>query len=78
MFSWLRRREELDQLLKLGIDPYPYEFARNAFSKEIIETSRTIRQKGKLRSQAGFMSIRRMGKASFCHVQDTHEGYRSI
>ena len=25
----LRRREELDELKKLGVNPYPHQFARN-------------------------------------------------
>ena len=33
----LRRREELKSLTKLGINPYPYEFNRDTFSKEIID-----------------------------------------
>jgi lysyl-tRNA synthetase class 2 len=67
----LRRREELEQLTKLGINPYPYEFARDAFSIQIIEQfhddapQRTVAIAGRI------MSIRRMGKASFCHIQDS-------
>jgi lysyl-tRNA synthetase class 2 len=66
----LRRREELKNLIQLGINPYPYEFHRDAFSKEIIDTfsddapQRTVSIAGRI------MSIRRMGKASFCHIQD--------
>jgi lysyl-tRNA synthetase class 2 len=66
-----RRREELEQLTKLGINPYPYEFIRDAFSKEIINQfqddapQRTVSMAGRI------MSIRRMGKASFCHIQDS-------
>ncbi|MBI3787379.1 MAG: lysine--tRNA ligase [Ignavibacteriales bacterium] len=68
----IRRREELDQLKKLGVNPYPYEFDRTDFSKEIIESFkddapvRTVSVAGRI------MSLRRMGKASFCHVQDSH------
>ncbi|RPI05140.1 MAG: lysine--tRNA ligase [Ignavibacteriae bacterium] len=67
----LRRREELDQLAKLGINSYPYEYERNAFSKELIaqfkddEPQRTVSIAGRI------MSLRRMGKASFCHIQDS-------
>ena len=66
-----RRREELEQLTKLGINPYPYEFIRDAYSKEIITVytddapHRTVSIAGRI------MSIRRMGKASFCHIQDS-------
>lgn len=67
----LRRREELDQLTKLGINSYPYEFERDTFSKTIIEQfqdgspQRTVSVAGRI------MSLRRMGKASFCHIQDS-------
>jgi len=67
----LRRREELQELKKLGLNPYPYEFARNAFSQEIKDSfveggaERSVAIAGRI------MSLRRMGKASFCHIQDS-------
>jgi len=66
-----RRREELEELKKLGINPYPYEFNVTAYSKDIIEnfrdgdSPRTVSVAGRL------MAIRRMGKASFAHIQDS-------
>jgi lysyl-tRNA synthetase, class II len=66
----LRRREELEQLVKLGINPYPYEFARDAFSKDIIEEFKDDAPKRTVAIAGRIMSIRRMGKASFCHIQD--------
>ncbi len=68
----VRRREELEELRKLAIEPYPYAFDRNAFSREVIDAfsdeapQRTVSVAGRI------MSIRRMGKASFCHIQDSH------
>jgi lysyl-tRNA synthetase, class II len=67
----VRRREELDQLTKLGINPYPYEFARDAFSREIIHTFKDDAPQRTVSIAGRIMSIRRMGKASFCHVQDS-------
>lgn len=67
----LRRREELEELRKRGINPYAYSFHRTSFSKEIIEgfnddaPQRTVALAGRI------MSIRRMGKASFCHILDS-------
>ncbi len=67
----LRRREELEELKKLGINPYPHDFPRNAFSREIRESfvdgggERIVAVAGRI------MSLRRMGKASFCHIQDS-------
>lgn len=66
-----RRREELEQLMKLGINPYPYEFTRDAFSKEIINQFRDDAPQRTVSVAGRIMSIRRMGKASFCHIQDS-------
>jgi lysyl-tRNA synthetase, class II len=67
----LRRREELDHLKNLGINPFPYEFARDAFSSEIIEHFRDDAPQRTVAIAGRIMSIRRMGKASFCHIQDS-------
>ena len=67
----LRRREELDALRRQGIDPYPHAFERTAFSAEIKDSfvddspRRTVAIAGRI------MSLRRMGKASFCHIEDS-------
>lgn len=66
-----RRREELDELKKLGFEPYPHEFARNAFSKEIIESFKDDAPQRIVSVAGRIMSLRRMGKASFCHIQDS-------
>jgi len=66
----LRRREELKQLIQLGINPYPYEFTRDAFSTQIIEQFRDDAPQRTVAAAGRIMSIRRMGKASFCHIQD--------
>ncbi|MEK6570657.1 MAG: amino acid--tRNA ligase-related protein, partial [Bacteroidota bacterium] len=66
-----RRREELEELRKLGIDPHPHSFERTHFSQEIINSFKdgdppqTVSVAGRL------MAIRRMGKASFAHIQDS-------
>ena len=67
----VRRREELDQLRNLGIEPYPYEYERDAFSADVIEPFKDGEPQ-KVVSVAGrIMSLRKMGKASFCHIQDS-------
>lgn len=66
-----RRLEELDQLTKLGVNPYPHEFARDAFSKQIIEMFQDDAPQKIVAIAGRIMSIRRMGKASFCHIQDS-------
>jgi lysyl-tRNA synthetase, class II len=66
-----RRREELEQLTKLGINPYPFEYIRDAFSKEIISQFQDDAPRRTVSIAGRIMSIRRMGKASFCHIQDS-------
>ena len=66
-----RRREELEQLSKLGINPYPYEFTRDSFSREIINQFKDDAPKRTVSIAGRIMSLRRMGKASFCHIQDS-------
>jgi len=67
----VRRRQELEELRKLGVNPYPYEFHRDAFSQDVVSAfndsapTRTVSIAGRI------MSLRRMGKASFCHIQDS-------
>lgn len=66
-----RRLEELAHLKEQGIDPYPYAFEVNASSREILssfqdeETKRTVSIAGRI------MTVRKMGKASFMHIQDS-------
>ena len=67
----LRRRDELEQLMKLGVNPYPYEFTRDAFSKDIIQQFKDEAPQRTVSVAGRIMSIRRMGKASFCHIQDS-------
>ncbi len=67
----VRRREELEALKKLGINPYPYEFNRTAFSKEILESFADDAPQSVVAVAGRIMSLRKMGKASFCHVIDS-------
>ena len=67
----LRRNEELEELRKRGINPYPYEFNRTALSQEIITTFKDDSPRRDVAAAGRIMSLRRMGKASFCHIQDS-------
>jgi lysyl-tRNA synthetase class 2 len=66
-----RRREELETLRKQGIDPFPYGFERDTFSADILaafrdgDPPRTVSIAGRI------ISLRRMGRASFCHIIDS-------
>lgn len=64
-----RRMEELEELKNLGFEPFAYSYDVNSNSDDIKENfkedeKRTISIAGRI------MSIRRMGKASFAHLQD--------
>jgi len=67
----LRRREELEGLKKAGIEPYPHAFERTAFSRGILAAFQDGQPEASVSIAGRIMSIRRMGKASFCHVEDS-------
>jgi len=65
----LQRREKLLKLQELGINPYPYQFARTHTSAGIISEFENLNEQEV--SVAGrIMSNRLMGKAAFFHMQD--------
>jgi lysyl-tRNA synthetase class 2 len=66
------RRQSLDEMRKLGIDPYPAaEYPTNAFSINIKEEFKD-EESGKQVCVAGRIMTRRiMGKASFIELQDS-------
>ena len=67
-----RRYEELEQIKSKGIEPFAYSFDVDSDSQSIKESYKEDEQKDV--SIAGrIMAIRRMGKASFAHIQD-HTG----
>jgi lysyl-tRNA synthetase class 2 len=64
-----RRLEELDELKKKGIEPFEYSFEINSDSESIKNLFKDGEQLDV--SIAGrIMTVRRMGKASFAHLQD--------
>ncbi len=66
-----RRKEEHDLLRAQGINPYPYSFDRSARSKEVIDSFRDGEPEQIVTIAGRIMSLRRMGKASFCHIEDS-------
>ncbi len=67
-----RRFDELDLLEKAGIEVYPYNYEKTHSSKHILDNFNDDAPDDFAEvSVAGrIMSIRKMGKASFCHIQD--------
>jgi len=65
------RRESLQELRNMGIDPYPAaEFPTNAFSTEIKENFKDDEER-EVVIAGRMMSRRVMGKASFAELQDS-------
>ncbi|HTL83324.1 MAG TPA: lysine--tRNA ligase [Bacteroidia bacterium] len=66
------RRQKLEEIKKLGIDPYPAaEFEVNVTAKDILENYERDKTNYKDVSIAGrIMTVRDMGKACFASLQD--------
>ena len=66
------RRNSMEQLRQMGIEPYPAaEYVTNAFSKEIKETFKDDAEPRPVSIAGRIMSRRIMGKASFMELQDS-------
>ncbi|MBM3325045.1 MAG: lysine--tRNA ligase, partial [Calditrichaeota bacterium] len=72
------RRAKLAKLRELGVNPYPYRFELKHRIAEVLERFDDVCEKegapgvGEYFSVAGrIVSVRDMGKASFCHVRDS-------
>ncbi|MGZ9587130.1 lysine--tRNA ligase [Paenibacillus marinisediminis] len=70
------RRDKLDELRKLGIDPFGAKYNRTHTAKAVLDAYNDV-EKDALESQSVEVSIagrimakRGMGKASFAHIQD--------
>ncbi|GAC42489.1 lysine--tRNA ligase [Paenibacillus popilliae] len=70
------RRNKLDELRKLGIDPFGAKYSRTHTAKVVLDkyngmTKEELETEGAIVSLAGrMMAKREMGKASFAHIQD--------
>jgi len=64
-----RRHEELSELKKKDIEPFAYSYDVNSDSDN-IRTNFKEDEKRIVRIAGRIMAIRRMGKASFAHIQD--------
>ena len=66
------RRQSLQELRSMGIDPYPAaEYPTNAYSTEIRESFKDDDDKREVCIAGRMMSRRVMGKASFAELQDS-------
>ena len=66
------RREALNELRNMGIEPYPAaEYPTNAFSTDILEQFKDDEEPRQVCIAGRLMSRRVMGKASFIELQDS-------
>ena len=69
-----QRIKKLDDIRRKGINPYPYKFEHKDHAKEIFDKYAELKKEERTNdtvSIAGrIVLLRRMGKASFAHVQD--------
>ncbi|MCC8153308.1 MAG: lysine--tRNA ligase [Tannerellaceae bacterium] len=66
------RRNSMDQLRQLGIEPYPAaEYVTNAYSNEIKQNFKDDEEPRPVSIAGRIMSRRIMGKASFMELQDS-------
>ncbi|MCK4655667.1 MAG: lysine--tRNA ligase, partial [candidate division Zixibacteria bacterium] len=62
---------KLEALRETGVNPYPYKYDITHRSKQIIDNFEDLEESKLEVAAAGrLMSIRVMGKAGFCHIQD--------
>ncbi len=66
-----RRLEELEELKKLGVNPYTYSYDVTAYSADILESFKDDAPPAEVSVAGRILSLRRMGKASFCHIRDS-------
>jgi len=68
------RKQKLEELRKLGVDPYPHNFSVTHAISQVRNQYGALKAEEKAEgtiSLAGrIMSLRRMGKASFAHIKD--------
>lgn len=67
-----RRYEELEELKQKGVEPFTYSYDVNSYSEDIKDNF-IEDEKKQVKIAGRIMAIRRMGKASFVHIQD-HKG----
>ncbi|MCS7054414.1 MAG: lysine--tRNA ligase [Ignavibacterium sp.] len=66
-----RRFEELEELKSKGINPYAYQFDVDSNSA-LIKSNYSEYENKTVKIAGRIMAIRRMGKASFAHIQDSY------
>ncbi|MBK6760257.1 MAG: lysine--tRNA ligase [Ignavibacteria bacterium] len=68
----LRRIEELHELRAMGVEPFPASFDRTHHAQQILSAFSDERpdEMSAISVAGRIMAMRKMGKATFCHIQD--------
>lgn len=66
-----RRLAELEELRKLGVNPYAYSYDVDGYSADILHSFSDDAPPAEVSVAGRIVSLRRMGKASFCHIRDS-------
>lgn len=64
------RREKLQALREAGVNPYPYSFERTHKANQIFGSFDSFKENDTVALAGRISTIRKMGKASFCHIAD--------
>ncbi|NIP41486.1 MAG: lysine--tRNA ligase [candidate division Zixibacteria bacterium] len=65
------RRAKLEKIREMGINPFPYRFEKDTEAEYVFANFDQLENTDRELSLAGrIMTMRMMGKASFCHIQD--------
>jgi lysyl-tRNA synthetase class 2 len=64
------RKEKLQKIRELGVEPYAYEFPKTHANSEIHTDYENLKETATVNVAGRIMTIRKMGRASFCHIQD--------
>ena len=70
------RKRKLEELQKLGVNPYPHKYCPENFSSEIKEKYKKLKENQKTKDHVKIagrvMTIRDLGKLIFATIQDSH------
>ncbi|MCD6440377.1 MAG: lysine--tRNA ligase [Candidatus Marinimicrobia bacterium] len=64
------RKEKVRKIRELGFEPYAYSFPKSHSNKAILDNFAELEETTVVKIAGRIMAIRKMGRASFCHIQD--------
>lgn len=72
-----QRLKKIEEIKKFNINPYPYKYKITSTAKDILEKNKKLKKEGKTNKEISIagriISLRKMGKTSFAHIQDYTE-----